>query len=307
MSVFLANLGARLSAARRLGPARSLVKAARRIPGLDVPALRRWDVLHDPRIGRPGRMREFLDRYEALAARAGWAPLDFAGARVLEIGCGPLGGWGPLAVYRGAAVYMGCDPAVDAAILRSRRFADVYLGPVFADLAAHGPGAGFADAAGFAAAWRERSDYVADGVEALPEAARFDVVLSNSCLEHIQPFAPFVAALAPRLASGARMLHLVDFSNHRDKASPFRPLYDMPPAAYRRRYGPHINLLRPPEMIETFARHGLEVACLPLETRPDRLPQIDIDPAWTERFDLPTLAVRAAVLVGPPPQSGAAS
>ena len=304
----IANIGARLAAARRLGLARTLVKAARRTRVLDVAPLRRWDVLHDVRIDRPERMREFLQRYEALAATAaGWVALDFRDQRVLEIGCGPLGGWGPLAIFRGAAAYVGCDPAADPDLLGSRRFADAYLRRVFDDLAAHDSSGAGHDLATFLAGLRERAAYRAERIEALPPDARFDIVLSNSCLEHIEPFPPFVAALVRRLAAGARMLHLVDFSNHRDKASPFHPLYELSPDAYRRRYGPHINLLRPPEIIDAFASHGVAVRCLPLDERLDLVRAADIDPAWTRHIDIPTLAIRAAVLIAACPRAAGES
>lgn len=297
---FFANLGPRLKAAQRLGPRRALVKACLKTGVLNVPRLRRWDILHDEAARNPKRMRTFLERYEALAATLpDWPPLRFKDRRVLEVGCGPLGGWGPLALYRGAASYVGCDPALDPGLFGTRAFLDEHLAWVVDDMAANMPND--ADWAGdreaFVEAFRARCVYRAATVEALDPDARFDIVLSNSCLEHIVPFAPFAAALAARLAPGARMLHLVDFSNHRSKERPFRPLYDMAPEDYLERYGPHINLMRPPDILAAFAEHGVAARCVPLDVRADLIHMAAIHPAWRERYDAATLAVRAAVIV----------
>lgn len=297
---FFANLGPRMAAAWRVGPRRTLVKACLKTGVLNVPWLHRWDILHDESAQNPERMRIFLERYEALAATVpGWQPLRFTGLRVLEVGCGPLGGWGPLALACGAASYVGCDPALDSGLFGTEAFLDGYLADVVNDMVANMPNdAGWAgDNATFVKAFRERCVYMAATVETLDPDARFDIVLSNSCLEHITPFAPFAAALAARLAPGARMLHLVDFSNHRSKEHPFRPLYDMAPDQYLRRFGPHINLLRPPDMVDAFAAHGIAARCVPLEVRDDLIDPARIHPAWRERYDAATLAVRAAVIV----------
>jgi SAM-dependent methyltransferase len=295
IAAFANNLGVRLRAARRLGIARSLVRLCRLAGVVDTRWLRRWDLLHDERIRRPQRMREFLERYQAQAAAAGCPPVSFAGRRVLEIGCGPLGGWAPLAVFHGAAAYVGADPGIDPQLLHGDAFARAYLRPVFDDLSLGGGQA--ADFQAFLAAYAARAAFIAGPIEALAEADRFDLVLSNSCLEHIGDFDSFARALVHRLAPGARMLHLVDFSNHRDKEAPFARIYEQPPAAYHRRYGAHINLLRAPDVARALSRHGLPTRWIPVDRRPEALTAVAVDRWWSERYDEATLALRTALLV----------
>jgi SAM-dependent methyltransferase len=295
IATFANNLGVRLRAARRFGAARSLVRLCRMTGLLDTRWLRRWDLLHDERIRRPERMQEFFERYQSRAVAAGWPPFSFAGLRVLEVGCGPLGGWGPLAVFRGATAYVGADPGIDPDLLHGRAFARAYLRPVFDDLAKGGGSARF-DA--FSAAYAARAAFIAGPIQALAETDRFDLVLSNSCLEHIDDFDAFARALVCRLAPGGRMLHLVDFSNHRDKEAPFARLYELPPAAYHRRYGKHINLLRAPDLAQAFSRQGLATRWIAIDRRPEAVAAVvRLDPWWTERYDSETLALRTALLV----------
>lgn len=292
---FAGNLRVRARAARRMGLARAGVRALRKTGILDRRWLRRWELLHDPRISRPQWTREFLDRYEALAGPGcAWLPLRFAGRRVLEIGCGPFGGWGPLAVFRGAAAYVGADPALDPALLFEDRLAAAYLAPLFADLAGHAEGG---DATAAMESFRARARYLAAPIEALDDERRFDLVLSNSCLEHIDDFAGFVPQLVRRLAPGARMLHLVDFSNHRDKEAPFAAVYEMPPDAYHHRFGRHINLLRAPDMQAALEGEGLRVRWVAVDARPEALDGLGMDRWWTARYSREMLALRAALLL----------
>jgi len=82
------------------------------------------------------------------------------------------------------------------------------------------------------------------GLAELHLPAAIDLALSNSCLEHIDGLEAGLARLAALSAAGSRFRHLVNFGNHRDRRSPFATIYEMPPDAYRRRYGRHINLAR---------------------------------------------------------------
>lgn len=241
-------------------------------------------------------MRTFLQYYEARASESGsWAPLDFEGKRVLEIGCGPLGGWGPLAIERGAADYVGVDPGMDPDLLGDPALVRGYLRAVFADLRA-GDGTD-ADFEVFRKQFADRARYAAASIQNLDTSERFDLVLSNSCLEHINGFDDFAAHLARRMATGARMLHLVNFSNHRDKASPFSSIYEMPPDVYHKRFGRHINLLRAREMGAAFEHCGLAIQWIPLDVQTDALSRLSVDPWWTARYDTDTLALRTALLV----------
>lgn len=84
------------------------------------------------------RFAELLLRQEVIAqgAFAGWAPLQFEGKRVVEVGCGPLAGFGPLAIFCGAALFESAEPEWDPALFSSEQVRRKYLRTFHADLTA---------------------------------------------------------------------------------------------------------------------------------------------------------------------------
>ncbi|MDP6391135.1 MAG: hypothetical protein QF654_14660 [Alphaproteobacteria bacterium] len=291
---YIGNLAHQLRLVRELPPRLVWAKVRKRLPWTDKARVRIDEVLHDPSQMRAGRMREFLDGNEALLeSEIGWPRLDFNGRRVLEIGPGPLGGWGPLAIFRGAESYHGVDPDWIDGTLADRRIETGYLRPVLDDLAAHFGGT--MDFASFRESLARRL-HIARGaldVASLPDAA--EIVLSNSCLEHIADLDRSISALARLMAPSARFLHLVNFGNHRDKDWPFTRIYDMPPRQYRLRFGPHINLARPSDVMAGFAKAGLNSVLVPVDRRPDLVEAVH--PYWSERYDRDELAIRTALVV----------
>jgi len=299
----LHNLPDRLRAMRSVGVERTLIKVARRTGMLDTPAMARRDLVADPGFRRPERMREFLARYEAVAATLGaaWTPLDFAGKRVLEVGCGPLGGWGPLAVFCGARGYRGVDPAWRDDVFWHTSVLPRLLAGVHADLSANMPAATDAPALdAFVAAVRARCSFFPGRIEDLAEAEPFDIVMSNSALEHIPAFESFATALAAVCGPATAHLHMVNFSNHRSKAEPFAKLYELSRADYTRTFGPHINLLRYPDMIRIFAAQGIALSFLPVDDDPRRLDGLAIEPSWRACYAPEILAVRTGLLLRSP-------
>jgi hypothetical protein len=111
---------------------------------------------------------------------------------------------------------------------------------------------------------------------------------------------PFPPAMPSLSCADARQVHLVNFSNHTDKAAPFAGLYETAPDRYRARFGGHINLLRPPDVLAAFTAAGFAARLVPEDVRPELLPpEGRLHPWWAERYDRATLAVRTAlVLVG---------
>jgi hypothetical protein len=92
-------------------------------------------------------------------------------------------------------------------------------------------------------------------------------------------------------------MHLVNFGNHRDRDAPFSTIYEMPPAVYRRRYGRHINLQRPPDVARAFVTAGIGAEMVVVDSQPDKLDALEIDPWWEDRYDRATLAIRTALFV----------
>jgi hypothetical protein len=247
--------------------------------------------------GRGIRFAELLLRQEAVARRhAPWPPLDFEGRRVVEIGCGPLLGFGPLALFCGATSFESAEPEWDADLFFSAEVRDRYLRSFHADLCGlYGERMDF-DA--FTAVLKDRTVVHRGGFEAAPIAGTVDVVLSQSCIEHVFPLEATVAKLASIQGEATRFLHLVDFGNHYPTGNPFAGLYEQPPADYIARRGKAINLLRAPDVDGLFARHGIAVATIPSRVVRDSYPGT-IHPWWRERYDDEALFTQLALVVSP--------
>ena len=113
----------------------------------------------------------------------------------------------------------------------------------------------------FEQALRERIAIHRCGFEAAPIAGPVDIVLSQSCLEHVFPLEATIEKLAAIQTPQTRFLHLVDFGNHYPTGNPFDGLYEQPPDDYIARRGKAINLQRAPDVLEPVraSRHRGQV------------------------------------------------
>ena len=273
--------------------------ARRRLPGLrNGPAWTASELLSSGKHGRGIRFAELLLRQEAILRRHGpWEPLDFAGKRVAEVGCGPLGGFGPLAVFCGAASFESAEPEWDPALFFSAEVRERYLRTFHADLCAlYGPRMGF-DA--FMAALKDRLRIHRCGFESARIEGPVDIVLSQSCLEHVFPLEATVAKLAAIQNKSTCFLHLVDFGNHYPTGNPFEGLYSQPPADYIAQRGKAINLLRAPDVAGLFARHGIPAVTIASRVVGEAYAGT-IHPWWRERYDDAALFTQLALVASAP-------
>ncbi len=289
----------RLSYLLSLTPLETWRLARRRLPGFKGgPAWTPSELLLSVKHGRGIRFAELLLRQEAVVRRQmPWEPLDFEGRRVVEIGCGPLAGFGPLAVFCGAKSFESAEPEWDASLFFSAEVRVRYLRTFHADLCAlYGPRM---DLDAFAAALKERLDIHRCGFEAAPITGPVDMVLSQSCLEHVFRLEDTVAKLAAIQNKSTRFLHLVDFGNHYPTGNPFDGLYEQPPADYIARRGKAINLQRAPDVAKLFAQHGIPAAMIASRVMAGSYGDT-IHPWWRERYDDAALFTQLALVVGPP-------
>jgi hypothetical protein len=286
----------RLSYLLSLTPLETWRIARHRLPGLKGgPAWTAEELLSSSKHGRGIRFAELLLRQEAVVRQTRpWEPLDFSGKRVVEIGCGPLAGFAPLAIFCGATSFESAEPEWDPQLFHSELISDRYLRTFHADLSAlYGPRMEFAP---FRQALRKRLSVHRCGFEAAPLGGPADIVLSQSCLEHVFPLDATVAKLASIQNARTRFLHLVDFGNHYPTGNPFEGLYDQPPATYIARRGKTINLLRAPDVQSLFTHHG--IAAQTITSRSIVYGGV-IHPWWRERYDEKALFTQLALLVGP--------
>lgn len=288
----------RLSYLLSLTPRETWRLARRRLPVLRKgPAWTPDELLSSSKHGRGIRFAELLLRQEAVVRRhMPWDPLDFEGRRVVEIGCGALGGYGPLAIFCGAQSFESAEPEWDADLFFSEAVASRYLRVFHADLAAlYGPRMDFA---AFRRALSERMAVHRTGFEKAPIGEKADIVVSQSCLEHVFPLEGTIAKLAAIQTPRTRFLHLVDFGNHYPTGNPFDGLYEQPPADYIARRGKAMNLYRAPDVEKLFAQHGIPARLVPSRRMQDGY-QGRIHDWWRGRYDDDALFLQLALVVGP--------
>ncbi len=288
---------ARLSYLLSLTPRESWRILRRRLPVLrSGPAWTADELLTSAKHGRGIRFAELLLRQEAVVRRhMAWEPLDFEGRRVVEIGCGPLAGYGPLAIFRGAASFVSADPEWDHGLFASEPVAERYLHVFHADLVSlYGPRMDFTE---FRRALAERLRIHRCGFEAAPIKMPVDIVLSQSCLEHLFPIEGTIDKLAAIQTPQTRFLHLVDFGNHYPTGNPFDGLYGQPPAEYIARRGKAMNLLRAPDIAALFTSRRIPARVI--ASRKINLPaQSPIHPWWSQRYDDDALSTHLALGAG---------
>jgi SAM-dependent methyltransferase len=245
---------------------------------------------------RPQRPYDFLSRYEAILARnMGWSPLQFDGRIVLEIGCGPLLGWGPLAIFRGAERFVCVDPEADVGLVDLEPVIRGYLRPMHNDLCAlFGERMSFEV---FIRSIRERLGVLSEPLETATLPGAIDVVLSNSCLEHIGDLESAMRNLVGACAPEARSLHLVDFGNHRATENPLDDIYAGTPEEYVKKFGRGINLLRPPDIVRVLRSSGFEVDLVPYYSAEEGHDG-RIDNYWLERYERSALFLKAGLVAG---------
>jgi SAM-dependent methyltransferase len=252
------------------------------------------EIANSPRLMRAQRFYDFFSRYEAILARTcDWQPIDFEGKRVLEIGCGPQLGFGPLCIQRGAESFSSMDPEYDPDILETPSMVDGYFLNVYKDLSAvYGPRKDFP---GFMDDLRTRTNIVADYLVGTRLKGPFDIVLSNSCLEHVFEFEQSMKALHQLCAPDVRYLHLVDFSNHRGTKNPFDKMYDSVPDDYLKRFDDAINLLRPSDVLRAMNAAGFDAAISPYGSFPE-LHSGTVHPYWSDLYGRDDLFLQTAII-----------
>ncbi len=294
----IGNLAHRLKLVRELPPRLVYAKIAKRLPWSDRRAVRVAEIVHSPKDLQPDRLFGFFRTQEALLQeRIGWQPIDFADCKVIEIGPGPLAGCGPMAIFRGAAQVYGVDPDWIEGAIDDPAVAEAYLRPHHAALVeAFGP---LMDYDTFRTRLADGLKVEAVGLEQAAPGFTADIVMSNSCLEHIEGLDASLQALAKLSVPNTRFLHLVNFGNHRNRTSPFETIYEMPPADYRIKVGGHINLRRATDVFESFAGAEIDAKMIVVDQSADKVEIVRMHTYWREHYEMDDLSIRTALFVGP--------
>ena len=257
------------------------------------------EVLESPKYMRPQRMFDFINRYQLiLTRRLDWKELDFVDRRVVEIGAGPLLGWGPLAVFLGCQSYTCVEPMFNPAILESSAVIEGYFLPLYKDLSAiYGPRKTFEH---FFESITEKVSVLRDEFLSANVDGPFDIVLSNSCLEHLSPLDETLRKLRDVCITDVRFIHLVDFGNHRGTRGPFDGMYSIEPQEYFSRYGEKINLARAPDVLRCLREAGFDAVMVPYYSCKEHYDEKSHS-YWYERYNEEDLFLKVALFVDAAP------
>lgn len=252
------------------------------------------DIIQSTKDMRPQRVADFLSRYERIIQKENpsWK-LDFTGKNVLELGSGPLLGLAPFAIFMGCRQYVCLEPMYNPQVLEHPKVKRYFL-LIYKDLAAlYGKRMGFED---FYQGLLKKVSVYSQPLETFSKEYKFDIILSNSCLEHIQNLQEGLRNLKRISAPQATFLHVVDFGNHSDTLNPFHKLYKTTPEQYFKQYGRLLNLLRPSDMMELFKANGLEAKLIPYYNF-DEMYTESIHPWWKEKYLLQDLFLKTAFII----------
>lgn len=246
-----------------------------------------------PKYTQPQRMTNFLLRYERIIARHRPArQIDFAGKRAIEIGGGPFFGWGLFAIFMGCERYVCVEPFFNSRILSHPKARHFFL-LTYKDLSAlFGERMSYP---AFTKAIAERIVVYKKYIEDFSEENNFDILLSNSTLEHIHDLDATFSRLRACAKPDASFLHVVDFGNHRDAMNPLQGLYADTPEAYRRRHGGMITLRKAPDILAAADRHGFSAELIPYYSI-DAFPE-PVASWWRERYHIEDLLLKVGLFI----------
>ena len=254
------------------------------------------DVFLSAKHTRSQRLYDFLHRYQEIVRHhTDWRLPTFNSMTVIELGPGPLMGWGPLAIFCKCEAFVGVEPSHNPQLLKDPRFTDIFLRGVHRDLSAVYNIETPFDV--FQSSVLNRMTYVRS-IRDLNESTQADIMLSNSCLEHIEDLSTTIKALYQHAKPGSAFLHCVDFGNHLSKSDPFAEIYSSPPktgSSIEPKLG--INLLRPPDMLDIFRSAGFSVECIPYYFAPQPS-SYQLHSYWTGKYSPEELFLKVGIFVG---------
>lgn len=257
------------------------------------------EIMASPKEMRQSRMLDYLGRYDYILKKnlPGWIPLSFEKKKILEIGSGATMGWAPIAAFLGCESYVCCEPMFNEAIRSDVRFQNLYLKKMHRDLLCpmFGPRLSFDQ---FLKRIDERVRVERQAYHSMNHSGSYDVMLSNSVLEHVFPLNDTLDRMRAESASGCRYLHDVDFGNHAPTEWPFENIYDAPMASATKKHLGNINLFRVSDVHEMFLKAGFDSQFVPIvRIDPDSSVNM-IHSDWTDRYDMENLNVKTAFFVG---------
>jgi hypothetical protein len=246
------------------------------------------------------RLPYYLQLFDRCAAQTGH-PFKLTGARLLEIGAGPVLGLIPFALVDGAADCAIVEP--DFREIRDRKdFQDNYLFPLHAThrTLVAGPAPDYGT---FLERVRRTKVETATMESIRHTDAPYDLVLSKSVFEHVADVASAAKASHALSGPGSLHLHYIDFTMHYDRdrlpGNPFGRTFERAKSAnpeYLKNPGGIVNLLRPSEMIAAFRACFQEVHFLPILDMAGRIDVTSRHADW-HRYAESDLTIANGVLV----------
>tara|TARA_B100000959_G_scaffold129969_1_gene136384 strand:+ start:1180 stop:1995 length:816 start_codon:yes stop_codon:yes gene_type:complete len=122
---------------------------------------------------------------------------------------------------------------------------------------------------------------------------RFDIIVSLSCLEHIESLEKTFSNLKFLTKKKHNQFHIINFSNHIDKNYPFKDLYELHPNDFKKKYNNNINFLRISDYEKLLKKKKFIYKKKILDTSP--ILNIRLHPYW-KKYSTNELKIRTVLL-----------
>ena len=179
--------------------------------------------------------------------------IEFKHKKVLENGSGLNFGWLPLAISKDCKKYTIIEPLANKNFLKSSKN-NFYFELFYKQIVSLSKySKTYSD---FKAEIKKKSECFIN-IEEIDQDNKFDIILSNSVLEHITDLEFFLKNLSNLCHKDTIHMHCVDFGNHLSSNDVFNKIYNEKPFSKKNVKG--INFLRPIDIKEIFLKNKIKV------------------------------------------------
>lgn len=122
----------------------------------------------------------------------------------------------------------------------------------------------------------------------------FDIVVSLSCLEHVENLEKLFLKLSKITRKKHTQLHIINFSNHISKSYPFKYLYDANPKDFKKKFKNNLNFKKIPDYEKILKKYKFNYKFFVIDKI--NLNDLKINSYWKKKYSKETLKIRTAIL-----------
>ncbi len=211
-----------------------------------------------------------------------FSEISYENKNILEVGGGNTWGLMPFFAKNNASNYTNIDVVLDKKIINSKFVWKKYL--------------------------KKISQYISEKkinnlifnnfeckIEDFYNHNKFDVVVSVSCLEHINDINSFFKNIKKFTNPNTTHLHIVNFTNHLSKKKPFKYIYENDKNYYLDNFQTKINLLRLSDFKKILEENSYSFKTITILK--NSINEKNLHKYWKDNYDLDTLSISSAIII----------